>query len=383
MAFGRPSKSYGPAGKILAQAEYLKAYHVEIRVIFLSVYPLKKKDYLPGEYTHFYLNSPDNIPLISRVRNRKILINRLLRYLKNQYFDFLYLRYPPYIDNSLMKLMKHYGKKLVLEHNTIELIEKWRNKNYFIWLLEKNYGKKFLHKALASICVTNEIAVHQQKRSCSQLKTFVIPNGIEVNSLPVRKAPEYDNQNLDILFVAKIYPHHGLDRLIKGLAEFSGNVNVRVHVVGEGPELQKNKELTERFGLEDVIFFHGKLFGEKLKEMFNSCHIAMGSLALHRNGLKEGATLKVREYTSRGIPFMISYRDVDLQEKAITPYYQTLPESEENIDFTKVVRFASDVLQESQHPATMNVYARHKMDMKSKMEDLKNVFVQLKEEANG
>ena len=50
--------------------------------------------------------------------------------------------------------------------------------------------------------------------------------------------------------------------------------------------------------------------------------LQVGSLGLHRIGLTEASTLKVREYWARGIPFLLSYEDTDhLETPEMSPFY--------------------------------------------------------------
>jgi hypothetical protein len=96
----------------------------------------------------------------------------------------------------------------------------------------------------------------------------------------------------------------------------------------------------KRYGLEQYVIFHGKLFGEELDKVFNQCVFAIGSLARHRSGITHIKTLKNREYACRGIPFVYSECDSDFDHQ---PYVLKVPADESPIDIQKVVDFIDSV----------------------------------------
>lgn len=59
----------------------------------------------------------------------------------------------------------------------------------------------------------------------------------------------------------------------------------------------------------------GFLDKEELYELYKDIDVAVGTLALHRNGMKQACPLKVREYLSFGIPTIISYQDFDISNQ--------------------------------------------------------------------
>lgn len=44
-------------------------------------------------------------------------------------------------------------------------------------------------------------------------------------------------------------------------------------------------------------------------------NIGIGTLALHRKGMKEASPLKVREYLAYGLPVILGYKDTDVDGK--------------------------------------------------------------------
>ena len=94
--------------------------------------------------------------------------------------------------------------------------------------------------------------------------------------------------------------------------------------------------LIEKYGLQDKVIFHDKLFGEELDKVFSQCQFAVGSLGRHRSGITHVKTLKNREYAARGIPFIYSENDSDFDHQ---PYVLKAPADESPVDIQQVVDF--------------------------------------------
>jgi len=137
----------------------------------------------------------------------------------------------------------------------------------------------------------------------------------------------------------------------------------------------KTKKTVNDLKIGDNVYFHGPIYGKEIDRIFDSTHIAIGTLALHRKQMKQACPLKVREYTARGIPFVIAYEDVDLEDSL--PFYLRLPAGESPIDIEKIVSWANNVLKDKDIPFYMREYALKKMDWKVKMKQLKDFLEML------
>jgi len=149
------------------------------------------------------------------------------------------------------------------------------------------------------------------------------------------------------------------------MAEYKGDVNVRFHVVGDGSEVSNLKKLVWDLRIDDSVFFHGFKTGKELSEFFDKCHIAIGSLGIHRKGLTETSELKVREYCARGIPFVCSVPDSDFAEEF--QYTLRVLSSEETIDIAGVISFAEKVCSDKTHSQRMREYAADNLCWSTKM----------------
>jgi len=242
-----------------------------------------------------------------------------------------------------------------------------------VFAMKLFYGK-VLRYADGIVGVTNEIALHYFKMSKRRdLPYLVNGNGIDVNSVPIRTPPPFDGKNLDLLCLAQVAKWHGLDRLIKGMAEYKGDVNVRLHIVGDGSEVPNLKRLVADLKLENSVAFHGFKTGKELDGFFDKCHIAVGSLGVHRNGnnRKESSTLKAREYCARGIPFIYEIEDPEITNK-IPEFVLKFPSDESPVEIHRIVEYAFDVLPNVGYTYEMRKFAEDNLDWRTKMSILKS-----------
>jgi glycosyltransferase involved in cell wall biosynthesis len=192
-----------------------------------------------------------------------------------------------------------------------------------------------------------------------------ITNGIVVEEVPLRSSPPSLSEGLHLLGVANVAFWHGYDRVIKGLSRYYSQKEkkypVLFHVVGEGPEKQKLMKMTQELGLEDVVIFHGSVFGRDLDRLFDSCHVAVASLGLHRINLLEGSVLKAREYCARGIPFFISIKDPDFKKGLDFVHY--IPANDDPVDIDCIIKYSQGILKNERFIARrMREYVKLNLD---------------------
>ncbi|OYP59823.1 glycosyltransferase [Prevotella sp. P5-92] len=176
-------------------------------------------------------------------------------------------------------------------------------------------------------------------------RTICISNGIDLDSIPLHNPKKL--QDIHLIAVAEIHYWHGFDRLVAGLGEYyKSNPNGRkvyFHVVGWEDDRGTTsngyltvEQMARKYGIEKYIINHGKLFGDKLDEVFNQCVFAIGSLGRHRSGITEIKTLKNREYAARGISFIYSENDSDFENM---PYIIKAPADESPINVKEIINY--------------------------------------------
>ena len=205
------------------------------------------------------------------------------------------------------------------------------------------YIDKVFRNALAS--KMEAIVTFSDETSIFGKRTICISNGIDLDSIPLHNPQKQDD--IHLIAVAEIHYWHGFDRLVAGLGEYyKRNPNGRkvyFHVIGWEDDRGTTsngyltiKETARKYGIEQYVINHGKLFGEQLDEVFNQCVFAIGSLGRHRSGITDIKTLKNREYAARGIPFIYSENDSDFDDK---PYVMNAPADESPINIQDIIDF--------------------------------------------
>jgi glycosyltransferase involved in cell wall biosynthesis len=133
-----------------------------------------------------------------------------------------------------------------------------------------------------------------------------LDNAVFVDDYKLKKERAID-EYLHIIGVSSLAYWHGYDRIIESINV--SKCKVVFHVVGDGPELVYLKDMTMRLGLTESVIFYGRLDGDTLDAIFDIAHIGVDSIGRHRSGIQENSSIKSKEYTARGIPFIKSHID--------------------------------------------------------------------------
>jgi len=290
-------------------------------------------------------------------------------------YDYIILRYPQ-ADASGIDFMTRY--KVITEHHTMELqhSKSFLNTQIPITLRvakkirmkqENGYGHKILKNAYGIIGVTDEIRDFEVKRAGRSIPSKSISNGILVDRINLTGFKTFDGKKLDLaMLVGSFYPWHGLDRIISGINKYAGSIDIRLHLIG-----RIKKSDIKYSGIDfSKIVFHGFQTGRSLDKLLKEMNLAIGPLALHRVGLIEGCTLKIREYTARGFPFVLAYKDTDLRHvDEHNKFFMECENSDKPIDIDQVICFAEKMSRKGRAVSdAMRNYAEQHMDWSSKMD---------------
>ncbi|HEY1202196.1 MAG TPA: glycosyltransferase [Niastella sp.] len=162
--------------------------------------------------------------------------------------------------------------------------------------------RKFNRSVSGFIGVTDEITDYY--RDAYGHPALTIGNGFDLDSYPIASIPRFSPQpRPQIVFVGSPdQPWHGVDKFYELSACLP---DMDFHLIG--PTYQAAVEANSKNFIE-----HGFMDKAALTELYSKMDIAVGSLAMHRNGLNEATPLKVREYGAFGLPMILAYRDTDL-----------------------------------------------------------------------
>lgn len=371
----------GIAKKIRSQIISLNQFKLNIELILIIIgdFQIDTHDFL-STYKFNLTSGMDFFNRIIRTIKIRKIFHDTIQNIGSK--DIFYCRYlgplPTYYPYNYLKIFR--TCKIITEHQTKELDEYKVIGNSLLYWFEFFFGKFIKKQSDAIIGVTDEIVQYEIIGNVIPQKPYcTIGNGFSIQSVPIRLNSNSNSENLHLLFVANISRWHGLDRLLEGISSYGGDMNIKLHVTGDGAELQNLIDLTQKLRIREHVIYHGFLTGEKLDNLFNTCHIAVGSLGIHRIGLTESSTLKVREYCARGIPWIIACKDPDFPDDF--PYIHRIPADESPVNIEEVIEFAKKVYADPDHPQKMREYAFEHLDWSVKMKKLKAFLESLVDES--
>lgn len=245
--------------------------------------------------------------------------------------DVVYVRYPIY-DGHVLRFVRE-SPPVVFEIQTkfdLELPPEAAEH-------ERRWAARVLPETAGLVAVTPEILEYETARAGWAIPGHVMPNGADPDTIPFT-TPQLARDRIDLVCVASFYPWHGIDRLIAGLAAERDVSDVHLHLVGDGVALAGLRALAQDLGVADRVHAHGRQPVTALDPWYARAHVAIGSLAPHRVGLRELAALKHREYALRGLPMMLGGGDADFP--AALPWLRTVPADDSPISPRALRAFA-------------------------------------------
>ena len=192
--------------------------------------------------------------------------------------------------------------------------------------VEKFTGGIAVRNASAILTVSKDLMQYQRtiRKLSKDFPIFHFPNGIIVKNTPILKEVIHNDYSIEIGFIAdRFHPWHGLDLLLDSCKNYlRKDLNRRLifHLIGkiDTGYLNQIKIINQSNG-KIKFKTYGTLKQKEYWKIFCSCNIGIGSLAMYRNGLTDGCTLKVREMLAMGLPIFSGHKDTALPEDF--PYY--------------------------------------------------------------
>lgn len=252
-------------------------------------------------------------------------------------YDMLYIRYGlsfAGFTSFLRKAKENSSKlKIILEFATFPYTEEWTGtKGLVVKKVDGHYRKK-LRKYVDHVVHLGD------EKYILGMPCINSENGIDLTDIRARKKHS-ETSAINLIAVGKWQFWHGLDRLVKGISESERREEIKLVIVGEGPENEFLQKLVDQNSLEDQIKFVGSKEGKELDDLFDHADVGIGTLGMHRKNITIDSSLKHREYASRGLPFILCAKDKDFSEQdEFIKYYE---ETDRAIDIQSLVEFAKN-----------------------------------------
>lgn len=323
----------GISKKIQYQVQALKDNGLETHLCYLCEDNGSKQRIIDTEVIADYGNG------IKGKIYKRLEYRSLTHYILEHRFDFIYMRSNHNANPFTIRMLKRLKQeeiKIVMEIPTYPYDQEYVTLFMKIELLIDRCFRKKMARYLDSIVTFSEY------KKIFGTPTIQISNGIDFRAIPQKCHMNETTYELHLLGVAEIHYWHGYDRLIQGLAEYyatNPSYKVYFHLAGKLSGQREHDEiipLIQKYHLEPYVILHGALYGEALDDLFEHCDLGIGSLGRHRSGITNIKTLKNREYTARGIPFIYSEIDSDFENM---PYILKVPANDSPIEIGTIISF--------------------------------------------
>jgi len=250
------------------------------------------------------------------------------RFLRNIYFWFNVIRLSKKYDYVLHRhicfdpfsiIFSRFIKNRVSVHHSKEIEELKLIRSGFVGraasMLEELSGKYSLNKNAGILGVTREIAEYECAERGLSIPFFYYPNGVSFQRVrPVGDEREDGFVNA-VFMCGKFSKWHGLDILIDSLLDENGFSDIEgwcLHLIGDMSAV--DSEIQKKINSSPFVKVHGYLPESAYEKIIETSDVGIGSCAMWRENLSEGATLKVRELLAMGVPVLSGHRDTSIPE---------------------------------------------------------------------
>lgn len=112
------------------------------------------------------------------------------------------------------------------------------------------------------------------RRKISPLKIKMIPPGIETGRMKYISLSEKKSDAIELLSVSYLNKRKGVDLIIKAIKDVIGiHNNIRLRIVGDGPQMGYLKELVNELNLADYVIFEGFVANSEVHKYYQKAHI--------------------------------------------------------------------------------------------------------------
>lgn len=271
----------------------------------------------------------DQVPRLFRVLILRNLFAWLWLLRHARHYDFVLVRHMPFDPFALLFAPLVRNRITVHHANEVEEMPHIRPgwQGNAAGLLEKLTGYVAIRTAKGLMAVTEELRSYE-KRRCKLDEFFpsmVYPNGILPEQVPMVEDKRPVNRLVIGFMATQFQDWHGLDLLldafIQSCHKLAAKEPITLHLLGRlSPQQLEQVAVLSKLAGAPTIVSHGHLSAEACQEVFAECHLGIGSLAIERDGLKEAATLKVREMLAFGVPIYSGHTDVSIPSSF--PFYR-------------------------------------------------------------
>ena len=153
--------------------------------------------------------------------------------------------------------------------------------------------------------VSTRIVGQRRKQGVPVEKLFLVPNSPAFES--AKRLPHSEINKHDLVIVSHLTKAIGFPLVFEAVKNLSQKYeNLRLLVIGGGPDEGELKALVEKLGVTDKIVFLGRMPHENMLDKLSQSAIGLALYTEDQPWTRFGDSMKAREYMACGLPVIIT-----------------------------------------------------------------------------
>ncbi len=165
----------------------------------------------------------------------------------------------------------------------------------------------------------------------------VIRNGLPLERLQMRPAPPPTDEGVRLLYVGRLVPFKGADVLIRAMpAILAAHPDIRLDVVGDGPERASIEAIASDLRLGGAVSFHGARDHASVLDALRAAHALVVPGRTMPTGQAETSSMVFKEALALGVP-VVATASGALPETCPPPFRDELARPGDPLDLARAV----------------------------------------------
>lgn len=224
----------------------------------------------------------------------------------------------------------------------------------------------------------DRVTTYSSDKQIWGIECIGLKNGISTSALLVRNKKKEDKK-IVLITAGTMMFWQGYERVIEGMHLYykdGGEYDIRLRIIGDGPEIQGYKDLVEKYKLHSKVEFMGRIETQetdRLNKQYALADIAIAPLGPYKKGLSESSAIKGAEYCAKGLPFI--YAGQDFRFPNNWEFLMNVPNGPDPIEMNSVIDFYSRVTENTIYEEKMRDYALNHLTWKNIMRPVIDYFL--------
>jgi glycosyltransferase involved in cell wall biosynthesis len=171
--------------------------------------------------------------------------------------------------------------------------------SHFRWLFKILPGYRSTRKYSSAIIAGSEYTCAEMPKWSYGRCVYIPENAVDVSSI-IRRTHYRMHSPFSVGFVGRLVPYKGADVLIEAASGFLKANQLKLHIVGDGPQKKSLDELVARLGVGANVEFHGWLPHVQAQQILGMCDVlALPSIREFGGGV-------IVEAMAQGVPAIVA-----------------------------------------------------------------------------